>query len=113
MKVEIERFREVLNFLSRNEASMGRNIVIESFEDKEVNFYLGLQRDHGLIEANEYSDKESGTFYYPTRVTLKGLKFLDGSSDEEVWEKAQKTVGYFGTIISIAKIIQFICESAN
>lgn len=113
MKIDYDTFREVLSFLSENETSLGRSVVIAGIDDKEVNFYLGLQKDEGLIEANIFSNKYSGTFYYPTRVTMKGFKFLNGSSDTDEWKKAQKSVGYFGTIIGIVEIIKFICESAN
>lgn len=113
MKIDYDRFREVLQYLNDNEASLGRNLVIHGIDAREVNLYLGIQRDEGLIDANEFSDKESGTFYYPTGITFKGLEFLSGSSDPVIWDKAKRSVRYGTTIIGIVQIIQYFLESSG
>lgn len=113
MKLDFDNFRSVLEYLDENPNILGRDVRIDGLDYAETQRYLGFLKDEGLIEANQFANKTHGTFYYPTRITLNGYKFLDGASTSQRYDKAKKAVGGVATAISIIEIIKFVIESSQ
>ena len=71
---------------------------IPDIDDAEYSFHCRLLADAGFIEALNYGDMQ-GDFYSPTRITYRGVQFLETFRNQTFWEKAKniaqdKAVGF-------------------
>ena len=85
---------------------------IPSVDDETYSFHCRLLADAGFIEALNYGDMR-GDFYSPSRITYKGILFLETFRNQSFWEKAKSTakdrgVGFaLDTLLEVGlKIIQ-------
>ena len=99
MKRDPDLVRNILlaleNNASSNDAITAKKMMIDGWNEDEINYHLLLLVEAGYIRVKD-SSSDNRTIVFVTRLTWEGHEFLDAARDDGRWEKAKSAVAKVG-----------------
>jgi hypothetical protein len=92
MKRDMDLVRTILLEVERlgpPDGRLGIKIEVEGHDEPEIQGYIRLLDEAGLIETPGNSDRKPGAIW-PRRLTWSGYEFLDAARDNTRWNRAKK-----------------------
>ncbi|PSF33884.1 hypothetical protein C7H19_19365 [Aphanothece hegewaldii CCALA 016] len=116
MKRDMELVRKILLKIEEsNTYDEPIDIEIEGYTQSSINFHVAIMKQGGLVElfGNPIATFDSSTSYFPSRLTWQGCEFLDASRNENVWQRALKTIKEKGGGVAFEVIKALLIQYAK
>jgi hypothetical protein len=104
MKRDMDLAREILLQI---EAAPSPDSLVDitspDHTEAEVSYHVMLLAQAHLIEAYDFSGKDSGLLWKPIRLRWEGHEFLEAARDDSRWERAKRLIREkgSGTVFSL------------
>jgi hypothetical protein len=115
MKRDMELVRSILLKIEESpyEDKVIRNFGLEGQSAEKVNYHLGIMREAGLIVCMEVKSDQTGSMFWPRKLTWEGHEFLDAARNETIWKRAWDQVKSKGGTVGLDVMKQLLVVEAK